>query len=67
MAWELKYNGTKVRKISNIRIEEGLTEPMALFTATMKNPSTSERSTFNINHLISSNHVQKEEVMKFFC
>lgn len=58
MAWELKYNGTKVRKIFDIRIEEELTEPMQLFTATMKNPSDSERSAFVLNHLIGSNHVQ---------
>jgi hypothetical protein len=67
MAWEFKYNGTKVRKISNIKIEEGLTEPMAFFTATMKNPSSAERNTFTINHLIGSNHVQiyRNGVLKF--
>ena len=67
MGWEFQYNGTKVRKIANIRIEEELTEPMALFTATMLNPSTTEKSNFVINHIIGSNHVKiyRNGLLKF--
>lgn len=67
MGWELQYNGTKIRKINNVRIEEELTEPMALFTATMQNPSSTERSAFVINHLVGSNQVKiyRNNVLKF--
>lgn len=67
MGWELQFNGTKIRKINNMKIEEGLTEPMALFTATMQNPSTTERSAFTINHLIGSNQIKiyRNNVLKF--
>ena len=67
MGWKFFYNGTRIKKIADIRIEEELTEPMALFTATFMSPSTTEKNALVMNHLVGSNHIKiyRNDVLKF--
>jgi len=67
--WTFTLNGTSIKKITDINIKDGLTDPMKQMQATMRNPTSAERSfiTSRIGHIIADHRVQihRKGILKF--